>query len=271
MAAIPVPGIRSVLERSPDAEPPTRRKTSPDPAFTLHEGGKLAVALGVPIDAPADLSLVYTPGVGRVSQSIADHPRSRVAATPAAATPSPCSPTAPRCSGLATSAPRRRCPSWRARPCSLSSSPTSTPTRSASTPVPSTRCGHRDGAGADVRRHQPRGHRRAGVLRDRASAARRGRHPGVSRRPARHRDRGARRALTRSSRRQERWPSDGHRRRGRRGWVAFVQLLTKSVSATSLVSTARACSTAPTIYRRDSCGSSSTATARPHRWHARRR
>ena len=41
---------------------------------------------------------------------------------------------------------------------------------------------------ADVRRHQPRGHQGAGVLRDRAAPAGDARHPGVPRRPARHRD-----------------------------------------------------------------------------------
>ena len=45
-------------------------------------------------------------------------------------------------------------------------------------------------ARADVRRHQPRGHQGAGVLRDRAPAPGAHEDPGVPRRPARHRDRG---------------------------------------------------------------------------------
>ena len=45
-----------------------------DPAFILHQGGKLSIASSVPIDGPEDLSLAYTPGVGRVSQAIADEP-----------------------------------------------------------------------------------------------------------------------------------------------------------------------------------------------------
>ena len=55
--------------------------------------------------------------------------------------------------------------------------------------------GHRrDRAGragdlARLRRHQPRGHLGAALLRDRTAAARRARHPGLPRRPARHRDR----------------------------------------------------------------------------------
>ena len=42
-----------------------------------------------------------------------------------------------------------------------------------------------------VRRHQPRGHQRAALLRGRAPAAGAARHPGLPRRPARHRDRRA--------------------------------------------------------------------------------
>jgi malate dehydrogenase (oxaloacetate-decarboxylating) len=45
-----------------------------DPAFELHRGGKLSIASRVPINGPEDLSLAYTPGVGRVSQAIADDP-----------------------------------------------------------------------------------------------------------------------------------------------------------------------------------------------------
>jgi malate dehydrogenase (oxaloacetate-decarboxylating) len=45
-----------------------------DPAFVLHQGGKLVIASRVSIDGPEDLSLAYTPGVGRVSQAIADEP-----------------------------------------------------------------------------------------------------------------------------------------------------------------------------------------------------
>ena len=40
-----------------------------------------------------------------------------------------------------------------------------------------------------LRGHQPRGHLRAALLRDRGAAARAARHPGLPRRPARHRDR----------------------------------------------------------------------------------
>ena len=45
-----------------------------DAAFALHEGGKLAIAPRCDIAGPEDLALAYTPGVGRVSQAIADEP-----------------------------------------------------------------------------------------------------------------------------------------------------------------------------------------------------
>jgi malate dehydrogenase (oxaloacetate-decarboxylating) len=45
-----------------------------DTTFALHEGGKLAVAATAPLSGPHDLAMAYTPGVGRVSQAIADSP-----------------------------------------------------------------------------------------------------------------------------------------------------------------------------------------------------
>ncbi|MFN3361635.1 MAG: NAD-dependent malic enzyme [Pseudanabaenaceae cyanobacterium] len=46
-----------------------------DRTFALHEGGKIAVTPKVVIARQADLAMVYTPGVGRVSKAIADDPR----------------------------------------------------------------------------------------------------------------------------------------------------------------------------------------------------
>jgi malate dehydrogenase (oxaloacetate-decarboxylating) len=45
-----------------------------DPAFAVHEGGKLSVRGKRPIDSIADLALTYTPGVARVSSAIAAEP-----------------------------------------------------------------------------------------------------------------------------------------------------------------------------------------------------
>ena len=45
-----------------------------DPAFAVHEGGKLSVRTKGPITSIADLALTYTPGVARVSSAIAAEP-----------------------------------------------------------------------------------------------------------------------------------------------------------------------------------------------------
>jgi malate dehydrogenase (oxaloacetate-decarboxylating) len=45
-----------------------------DTTFALHDGGKLRVASTVALAGPHDLAMAYTPGVGRVSQAIADSP-----------------------------------------------------------------------------------------------------------------------------------------------------------------------------------------------------
>ena len=45
-----------------------------DPAFAVHEGGKLTVRGTRPITSIADLALTYTPGVARVSSAIAAEP-----------------------------------------------------------------------------------------------------------------------------------------------------------------------------------------------------
>jgi malate dehydrogenase (oxaloacetate-decarboxylating) len=45
-----------------------------DPAFAVHEGGKLVVRATRPISSIADLALTYTPGVARVSRAIAAEP-----------------------------------------------------------------------------------------------------------------------------------------------------------------------------------------------------
>jgi len=45
-----------------------------DRTFLLHLGGKIEVASKVPLRTRDDLSMAYTPGVGRVSQALADNP-----------------------------------------------------------------------------------------------------------------------------------------------------------------------------------------------------
>ncbi|WP_308222798.1 NADP-dependent malic enzyme [Frankia sp. AgPm24] len=50
------------------------RPSDDDPAFALHRGGKIGIALTVPLDNREDLSLAYTPGVARVCTAIAEAP-----------------------------------------------------------------------------------------------------------------------------------------------------------------------------------------------------
>ncbi len=45
-----------------------------DRTFALHQGGKIAVSSKLPVRTRDDLSMAYTPGVGRVSQAIAAQP-----------------------------------------------------------------------------------------------------------------------------------------------------------------------------------------------------
>ena len=45
-----------------------------DRTFLLHLGGKIEVASKVPLKNRDDLSMAYTPGVGRVSMALAEHP-----------------------------------------------------------------------------------------------------------------------------------------------------------------------------------------------------
>jgi malate dehydrogenase (oxaloacetate-decarboxylating) len=52
-----------------------------DRTFLAHLGGKLSIESKVPIRHRDDLSLIYTPGVGRVAQHVADHPEDAVRLT----------------------------------------------------------------------------------------------------------------------------------------------------------------------------------------------
>ncbi|MCW2532070.1 MAG: hypothetical protein JWP62_1640, partial [Blastococcus sp.] len=52
----------------------TKDRFADDPAFAVHEGGKLEVRPTRAITSIADLALTYTPGVARVSSAIAAEP-----------------------------------------------------------------------------------------------------------------------------------------------------------------------------------------------------
>src|SRR5688500_20286754 len=58
----------------PERDQPADRFAD-DPAFAVHEGGKLSVTPTRSINSIADLALTYTPGVARVSSAIAADPQ----------------------------------------------------------------------------------------------------------------------------------------------------------------------------------------------------
>ncbi|GAB3198195.1 NAD-dependent malic enzyme [Nocardioides hungaricus] len=64
----------SVLEQAVDAVGGVEVYKVSDRTFLLHIGGKIEVTSKVPLRNRDDLSMAYTPGVGRVSQALADNP-----------------------------------------------------------------------------------------------------------------------------------------------------------------------------------------------------
>ena len=174
-----------------------------DRTFLLHLGGKISVQSKVPLRTRDDLSMAYTPGVGRVSMAIYNNPEdvrkltikgnSVAVVTDGSAV-----------LGLGNIGPGAAMPVMEGKAAlfkrfaDIDAWPICLATR-----------GHRrdrEGGRDDrpgLRRHQPRGHRGPALLRDRAPAARVPRHPGLPRRPARHRDRGARRADQRAALRDQ--------------------------------------------------------------------
>jgi malate dehydrogenase (oxaloacetate-decarboxylating) len=64
----------TLLEQAVDAVDGVRVYKTSDRTFLLHLGGKIEVTSKVPLRNRDDLSMAYTPGVGRVSMAIAEHP-----------------------------------------------------------------------------------------------------------------------------------------------------------------------------------------------------
>jgi malate dehydrogenase (oxaloacetate-decarboxylating) len=62
------------LERAVDVVSGVEVHKTSDRTFLLHIGGKIEVASKVPLKNRDDLSMAYTPGVGRVSMAIAEQP-----------------------------------------------------------------------------------------------------------------------------------------------------------------------------------------------------
>ena len=62
------------LQEAADAVPGVSVHKTSDRVFLLHIGGKIEVSSKVPLRNRDDLSMAYTPGVGRVSLALAEHP-----------------------------------------------------------------------------------------------------------------------------------------------------------------------------------------------------
>ena len=160
-----------------------------DRTFLMHLGGKIEVVSRVPLKTRDDLSMAYTPGVARVSSAIAKDPASVWTLTIKANTVAVVS-DGTAVLGLGDIGPEAALPVMEGKALlfkefgGVDAFPICLATKDADEIV-----ARRAGDRAGVRRHQPRGHLGAALLRDRAAPARVARHPGLPRRPARHRDR----------------------------------------------------------------------------------
>ena len=158
-----------------------------DRTFLLHLGGKIEMRSKVPLRNRDDLSMAYTPGVGRVALAIAANlGRALTIATPA---------VVPRLAvlGLGNSG-RSRHARHGGKAALFKRSPArrlaDLPGQPGHRRDRADRTAHR----ARVRRHQPGGHQRAAVFRGGAPLRGAARHPGLPPRPARHGHRGDSRA-----------------------------------------------------------------------------
>ena len=96
-----------VLERL-ESLPEVNVLSASDRIFLLHLGGKIRVQSKVPVNTRNVLSMIYTPGVGRVCQ-LSQRIRRKRLPSPSKAIASRSSPMAPPYWASAISARRRRC------------------------------------------------------------------------------------------------------------------------------------------------------------------
>ncbi len=188
-----------------------------DRTFLVHLGGKLEVVPKLPIRNRDDLSLIYTPGVARVCLAIAANPEDARRLTIKRNTVAVVT-DGSAVLGLGNIGPLAAMPVMEGKAAlfkrfgDIDAFPICLDTQDVDEIV---NCGQ--GHLAGLRRDQPRGHLGAALLRGREAAARRARHPGLPRRPARYGDRDDRRPDQRAARREQedRGHPDRHVRRGR--------------------------------------------------------
>ena len=169
-----------LVEALRDVEGVTVHRVS-DRTFLLHLGGKISVQPTVPLKTRDDLSMAYTPGVGRVSLALAEHPEdvskltvkgnSVAVVTDGSAV-----------LGLGNLGPGAALPVMEGKAAlfkrfaDIDAWPICLATQDTDEIVAVVRA-----ISPRLRRHQPRGHLGAALLRHRAPAARGAGHPGVPR------------------------------------------------------------------------------------------
>ena len=169
-----------------------------DRTFLMHLGGKIEVHNKVPVKTRDDLSMAYTPGVARVCLAIAEDPEKARTLTIKQNTVAVVT-DGTAVLGLGDIGPEAAMPVMEGKAmlfkefAGIDAWPLALATKDTDEII-----AHRQGDRPRVRRHQPRGHRRPPLLRDRGPAAARARHPRLPRRPARHRGGGAGRAAERA-------------------------------------------------------------------------
>ena len=158
-----------------------------DRTFQLHLGGKIEQLNRHPLKTRDDLSMLYTPGVARVCLAIEEDEDRAFQYTIKRNTVAVVS-DGSAVLGLGDIGPLAAMPVMEGKCCLFKEF-----AGVDAFPICLDDQGHRGdrahrhGAGADVRRHQPRGHRRSALLRDRGPSEGGPRHPRLPRRPARHR------------------------------------------------------------------------------------
>ncbi len=174
-----------------------------DRTFLMHLGGKIEMRSKVPVKTRDDLSMAYTPGVARISEAIAEERdlvwnltiKQNTVAVVSDGT---------AVLGLGDIGPEAAMPVMEGKALlfkefgGVDAWPLCLATKD-----PDEIVAHREGDRTRVRRHQPRGHLVAALLRDRAASARGARHPGLPRRPARDGGRRPRGAAERAARRRQ--------------------------------------------------------------------
>ena len=170
-----------------------------------------------PVKTRDDLSMAYTPGVARVCRAIADDPESAWNLTIKRNTVAVVT-DGSAVLGLGDIGPEAAMPVMEGKALlfkefgGIDAWPICLATKDTDEIVATVQA-----IAPGLRRHQPRGHRRAALLRGRGPAACVARHPRLPRRPARHGDRRARRVPERAARRRQAHRGrEGRRHRRRR-------------------------------------------------------